>query len=298
MTNGPLQPDHIRQSLSVIGMRSSKELLWIVKDTLHSASVDLLKGWTNIYGRTTPGIGNPENFSDVAGHLLKALVILLEQFLCFYKRLNLCFFLEKLGLEDLRPGFGLYVQAGPTYISSDKNTAPTFSAIGVTALEKKDPEDPKSIDLSKPPENPYAPSLSAIVFNPTFSYVGEGQLTRGPNLSNLITAGGTVGVQVAFGDQFSLLAEGNVSYETGSPLAPFNQSASAWRYTAGVVGTYSYLGYGSQAQSNSIAVGAWIFNESGSVQGTATADSPTGSFHSTGVLFGLEFGYRTPAVYK
>ena len=207
-------------------------------------------------------------------------------------------FLEKLGLEDLRPGFGLYVQAGPTYISSDKNTAPTFSAIGVTALEKKDPEDPKSIDLSKPPENPYAPSLSAIVFNPTFSYVGEGQLTRGPNLSNLITAGGTVGVQVAFGDQFSLLAEGNVSYETGSPLAPFNQSASAWRYTAGVVGTYSYLGYGSQAQSNSIAVGAWIFNESGSVQGTATADSPTGSFHSTGVLFGLEFGYRTPAVYK
>jgi RHS repeat-associated protein len=207
-------------------------------------------------------------------------------------------FLQKLKLDDLRPGFGAYLQVGGTYLGGDKNVAPTVSVTGVAALEQKEDEPVTKLNLNEPPENPNKPSLSALVLNPTFSYAGEGQLTQGPNLSNLFTFGGTAGVQVGFGNQHSLLFEANISYETGSPLRPSDQSASATRYTAGIVYTYSWLGYGTGAQTNSVAIGAWYSRESGSVSGTATPSSPTGSFNTDGVLFGITFGYRSPAPYK
>jgi len=201
-------------------------------------------------------------------------------------------------LGDLRPGLALYTQTGATYLPGDKSTSPTVSITGVAALEQKEDEPATTLDLSKPPDNPYIPSLTAVVLNPTFSYTGEGQLTQGPNLSNLYTVGGTLGLQLGFGDQFSLLAEGNVSYETGSALRPSDQSASAMRYTAGLVATYSWLGHGTEAQSNSVAFGAWFFHESGTVGGTSVPGSPTGSFNTNGVVIGISTGYRSPAVLK
>jgi RHS repeat-associated protein len=192
-------------------------------------------------------------------------------------------FLDKVGLGDLRPGLGGYAQVGAAYQTSDKSTGATASFTGVAALERE--------------EAPTGVALSAIVLNPNFSYAKEGQLTRGPNLANLTTVGGTAGVQLAFGEHFTLLGEGNILYEHGSPLGSSDQSASALRYTAGLVGTYSWLGHGDEAQSSSVAFGAWYFHESGSVSGTSTADSPTGSFNTSGVLFGAVFGYRTPAVF-
>jgi hypothetical protein len=136
-----------------------------------------------------------------------------------------------------------------------------------------------------------------VVLNPTASYAQEGQLTQGPNLRNLYTVGGTLGAQLAYGEHFSLVGEFNVLYEHGSPLGASDQSASALRYTGGLAGTYSWLGHGDVAQSNSVAIGAWLFHESGSVTGTPMPSSPTGMFNTTGVLFGAVFGYRTPAVY-
>ncbi len=199
-------------------------------------------------------------------------------------------------LGDLRPGLGLYTQVGGSYLSASDKVVPTVALTGVLAVEQKDPEPVTSVDLSQPPDNPYIPSLSAIVINPTFSYAGQGQLTQGPNLSDLYSVGGTLGVQVGIGDQFNLLAEANGVYEHGSPLGSLDQSVSAGKFTAGLVGTYSWLGNGTTAQSNSVAFGAWIFHEGGSVSGTATQGSPTGGFSTTGVIFGMTFGYRSPAV--
>jgi RHS repeat-associated protein len=190
-------------------------------------------------------------------------------------------FLKKLKLGDLRPALGGYSQVGATYLSTDGSVGATAAFTGVAALERD--------------EAPTGFGLSALVLNPTFSYSREGQLSQGPTLTDLVTLGGTAGVQFAYGETFTLLVEGNISHEQGSPLAPSDQSASAWRYTAGVVGTESWLGHGDEAQSNSIAVGAWVFHESGSVGGTAAASSPTGRFETTGILFGVVFGYRAPA---
>jgi RHS repeat-associated protein len=193
-------------------------------------------------------------------------------------------------LGDLRPGFGIYTTAGAAYVTGSSGApnefTPTVTATGVAALEKD--EDA--------PSKPFA--ITGIVVNPTFSYAGVGSLTQGPYVSKLVTVGGTLGVQAGFGDQFTLLLEGNVSYETGSPLSPSDQGVSATRYTAGIVGTYSYLGHGDEAQSNSIAVGIWVFHEAGSVSGTASPGSPTGSFGTTGITIGITSGYRTPAVHK
>ena len=192
-------------------------------------------------------------------------------------------------LGDLRPGFAIYTSLGTSYLfgSGAPNAfTPTVSATGVAALEKDDDA----------PAKPFA--LTGIVLNPTFSYAGAGSLTQGPYVSNLVTAGGTAGLQFGFGEHVSVLAEFNAVYEHGSPYGSSDQSVSAGRYTGGIVTTYSYLGHGDEAQSNSIAFGIWVFQESGSVSGTATSGSPTGSFGTTGVTFGITSGYRTPAVYK
>jgi RHS repeat-associated protein len=208
------------------------------------------------------------------------------------------------GPGDLRHGGGFYAQVGANYLTLDKKFAPTFSLTGVYALEQKDPEPVTKVDLSKPPDNPYIPSLSAVVLNPIFTYSGEGQLTQGPLVSNLITGGLTAGVQLGWGgdydskDAFSLLFEVSGVGEHGSPLGSSNQSVLAGKVTAGIVGTYTWLGKGTEAQTNSIAVGIWGFYEAGSVSGTPTPDAPTGSFRSSGAIGGITFGYRSPAQYK
>src|SRR5579884_2140906 len=199
-------------------------------------------------------------------------------------------------LGDLRPALALYGSVGLSSQRTDGSsaiTAPTLAFTGVVGLEQKD-KKPESFDLSKPPESPYALSLSAIVLNPVLTYTGAGQLTQGPTLTNLVTVGGNAGVQVGVGKQFSLLFEGGAVYEHGSPAAGSDQGASAVRYTGGVVGTFSYLERGTVVQTSSIAVGIWGFHESGAVTGTARPNSPTGAFSTTGVLFGVTLGYRRP----
>jgi RHS repeat-associated protein len=190
---------------------------------------------------------------------------------------------ENAHLGSLHPGLAGYAQVGGAYLSSDKSFGPTASFTGVGALELPDP--PKGV------------AFSAIVLNPAVTYAKEGALSQGPTLSNLYTAGGTIGAQLAIGNSLSITAEFNLLYEHGSPLGASDQSAHALRYTGGVVVTKSWLGQGTVTQSNSVAVGAWFFHESGSVTGTSTADSPTGSYGTTGVIFGAVFGYRTPAEY-
>jgi RHS repeat-associated protein len=200
-------------------------------------------------------------------------------------------------LGPFRPALGLYLSGGVSTqktAGSSEVTAPTLAVTGVAGLEHADEEPATTVDLSQPPDGPVSVS-SFLVLNPVFTYTGTGSLTQGPTVSSLYTGGVNVGLlQLALGDQFSLLFEGGIVYEHGAPVPGSDQGVSAVRYTGGIVGTFSYLDRGTVAQTSSVAVGVWVFHEAGSVTGTASAGSPVGPFQTTGILFGVTLGYRRP----
>lgn len=187
--------------------------------------------------------------------------------------------LDAVHLGKLRGAAAGYLQVGGAYLTNDKSVTPTIAFTGVGSVEL--------------PKAPDGFAVSAVGLNANASYVGEGALTQGPNFAHLVTAGGTASAQVAFGKHVSLSAEVNGLYEHGSALAGSNQSVNAGKVTGGLIVTGSWLGHGDVAQSNSIAFGIWGFHEAGTISGTGAG---SGGFQTTGVLGGLVFGYRSPAV--
>ncbi len=198
-------------------------------------------------------------------------------------------------------GLGAYAAVGAAGQHPDKGdgyTAPQASLTGVVGWEAQDDDGPPKpftvADLDKPPETDSTVQFKGIDANPTIGYAGRGQLTQGPMLRNLVTAGGYAGVNIGIGEHWSVLPEGGALYTHGSPDTAGGQSGNALTWRAGIAATYNWIEKTTSGpQTSSVSFGAWFSQERGSIsQGSPGSTAPSGDYVTNAVMFGATFGFR------